>query len=260
MTNPIIDQKTPYLGLPLLHPDNYQEDDVPRIRAAFLQLDQLHEQISQALQALAATIAEQQQNIAGKVDAAPGLGLSERNYSESDQAKLAGVAAGATANASDAQLRDRAQHTGTQAIATIEGLSAALDDLSQRIAALSAGQTITDLGAVATAAAETVEVNIGSGRFFTASMAAANTTGTLTLNFTNLPDDAGAAVTWHVELIRGGRKVVAFQQDGVAFTPTWASGTAPTLGSGTTSRELLMFYRMPGRTKVYAMLVDSGVL
>ena len=41
--------------------------------------------------------------------------------------KLAGVAAGATANATDAQLRDRATHTGTQAISTVAGLQTALD-------------------------------------------------------------------------------------------------------------------------------------
>jgi hypothetical protein len=38
--------------------------------------------------------------------------------------KLDGIAAGATANATDAQLRDRATHTGTQAVGTITGLSA----------------------------------------------------------------------------------------------------------------------------------------
>lgn len=48
--------------------------------------------------------------------------LSAANYT-----KLAGVAAGATANATDAQLRDRTTHTGAQAIATITGLQAALD-------------------------------------------------------------------------------------------------------------------------------------
>jgi hypothetical protein len=44
-----------------------------------------------------------------------------------DKAKLNGVAAGATANAADAALRDRATHTGTQAIATVSGLQGALD-------------------------------------------------------------------------------------------------------------------------------------
>jgi hypothetical protein len=39
--------------------------------------------------------------------------------------KLAGIASGATANASDAQLRDRATHTGTQAVGTITGLGTA---------------------------------------------------------------------------------------------------------------------------------------
>jgi hypothetical protein len=41
--------------------------------------------------------------------------------------KLAGIATGATANATDAQLRDRATHTGAQAISTVTGLQVALD-------------------------------------------------------------------------------------------------------------------------------------
>ena len=44
-----------------------------------------------------------------------------------EKSKLAGVATGATANATDAALRDRATHTGTQAIGTVTGLQAALD-------------------------------------------------------------------------------------------------------------------------------------
>lgn len=48
--------------------------------------------------------------------------------SAADKSKLDGVAAGATANATDAQLRDRATHTGTQAIATVVGLQTALDN------------------------------------------------------------------------------------------------------------------------------------
>lgn len=41
--------------------------------------------------------------------------------------KLAGIATGATANATDAQLRDRSTHTGTQAISTIVNLQTTLD-------------------------------------------------------------------------------------------------------------------------------------
>jgi hypothetical protein len=44
-----------------------------------------------------------------------------------DKAKLDAIAAGATVNSTDAQLRDRSTHTGAQAISTITGLQAALD-------------------------------------------------------------------------------------------------------------------------------------
>ena len=40
-----------------------------------------------------------------------------------DKTKLDSVASGATANATDAALRDRATHTGTQAAGTITGLA-----------------------------------------------------------------------------------------------------------------------------------------
>ena len=44
-----------------------------------------------------------------------------------DKTKLDGVATGATANSTDAQLRDRTTHTGSQAISTVTGLQTALD-------------------------------------------------------------------------------------------------------------------------------------
>jgi hypothetical protein len=50
--------------------------------------------------------------------------------SPEDKAKLDGIETGATKNATDAQLRDRATHTGTQAISTVSGLQTALDGKS----------------------------------------------------------------------------------------------------------------------------------
>ena len=41
--------------------------------------------------------------------------------------KLDGISTGATANATDAQLRDRSTHTGSQAISTVTGLQTAID-------------------------------------------------------------------------------------------------------------------------------------
>lgn len=66
-------------------------------------------------------------DLGGKVDKVTGKGLSANDYTNADMAKLAGVAEQATKNATDAALRDRASHTGVQAIATVTGLQPALD-------------------------------------------------------------------------------------------------------------------------------------
>lgn len=67
--------------------------------------------------------------VGGKVDKITGKGLSTEDYSTTEKSKLAGIAAGATANATDAQLRDRTTHTGAQDISTVTGLQSALDAL-----------------------------------------------------------------------------------------------------------------------------------
>lgn len=61
--------------------------------------------------------------------------------SAADKTKLNGVATGATANATDAQLRDRSTHTGTQVAATISDFGDAVDD--EVAALLVAGSNIT---------------------------------------------------------------------------------------------------------------------
>lgn len=55
--------------------------------------------------------------------------------------KLDGIEAGATANATNAQLRDRSTHTGTQEISTVSGLQTALDGK----AAAAHGHPISDV-------------------------------------------------------------------------------------------------------------------
>lgn len=56
---------------------------------------------------------------ADKVDKVPGKQLSTEDFSTAEKSKLSGIADGATANSTDAQLRDRSTHTGTQAPGTI---------------------------------------------------------------------------------------------------------------------------------------------
>ena len=55
------------------------------------------------------------------------IALTGESYTTAERNKLAAIAAGATANAADAQLRDRATHTGMQPIASVNGLQEALD-------------------------------------------------------------------------------------------------------------------------------------
>jgi len=57
--------------------------------------------------------------LATKVDQVAGKGLSTNDYTTAEKTKLGGVATGATANSTDAQLRDRATHTGTQSADTL---------------------------------------------------------------------------------------------------------------------------------------------
>ncbi|PYE14062.1 hypothetical protein DFR67_114161 [Williamsia limnetica] len=66
-------------------------------------------------------------DLSGKVDVVVGKGLSSNYYTTVEQSKLAGIAALATRNATDADLRDRTTHIGTQSITTVTGLQAALD-------------------------------------------------------------------------------------------------------------------------------------
>jgi hypothetical protein len=59
----------------------------------------------------------------GKQPLATVLTNTTAAFTTAQETKLSGIATGATANATDASLRDRATHTGTQAAATITGLA-----------------------------------------------------------------------------------------------------------------------------------------
>lgn len=77
-----------------------------------------------------------------------------------DKAKLDGVATGATANATDAQLRDRATHTGTQTASTVSDFAEAVDD---RVAALLVEGTNVTLTYDDTAGSLTIDATGGGG-------------------------------------------------------------------------------------------------
>jgi hypothetical protein len=69
-----------------------------------------------------------------------------------DKTKLDGIANGATANSTDAQLRDRTTHTGSQSISTVTGLQTALDGkISSNIIGITGADAITNAVSLTTA-------------------------------------------------------------------------------------------------------------
>ena len=88
----------------------------------------------------------------------------------SDKTKLDGVAQSATANATDAQLRDRSTHTGTQAVSTITGLQGTLDGLTSAASFVATRYNVVAV----TNTAYTLSIG-DSGSFITASNASAMT-------------------------------------------------------------------------------------
>jgi hypothetical protein len=109
-----------------------------------------------------------------------------------DRTKLDGIAAGATANQTDAYLLARANHTGTQAISTVTALQAALDALAPLA---SPALTGTPTGPTASAATSTTQ--LATTAFVTtadnllAPKASPTFTGTVTAEALTTPGNVG---------------------------------------------------------------------
>lgn len=70
-------------------------------------------------------------------------GTTNKIMTAAERTKLAGVATGATANSTDAQLRDRTTHTGSQTAATISDFTEAVQDVVGAFMAAGTGATVT---------------------------------------------------------------------------------------------------------------------
>ncbi|MEP3033515.1 MAG: hypothetical protein ABJO67_04125, partial [Pseudoruegeria sp.] len=84
---------------------------------------------------------------------------SAKIMTATERTKLSGIAPGATANATDANLKDRGYHTGTQGIDTVTGLQGALDGKATA-AQGSKADTALQSGADVSALAETESAKI----------------------------------------------------------------------------------------------------
>lgn len=115
-------------------------------------------------------------------------------FSAADKTKLDGVATGATANATDAALRDRATHTGTQSAATITGL-----------ATIAASGLATDLSGVL--ADGTLPFRLRANSFAILDWNSATDTGFYNSGrgidgVTNTPDGGSGNIYWHGRVMR----------------------------------------------------------
>jgi hypothetical protein len=114
-----------------------------------------------------------------------------------DFTKLGGIASGATVNDTDANLRARASHTGTQAISTVTGLQAALD--AKRAITGGGAETLQQHGNFGSTA--TIDLANGNGH---AGILNANLTATMT-GFSDTPGILTSAVVRYKQDGTGGR-------------------------------------------------------
>jgi hypothetical protein len=161
------------------------------------------------------------------------------------QIKLAGVSTGATANDTDANLKARANHTGTQTASTISDFSAAVD---ARVAAGITGKadlasptftgtvagitkTMVGLGSVDNTADADKPVSTATQTALGAKADKTVTTNTQTASYTLVLSDAGKAVEMNVA---SANNLTVPPNSSVAF-PTGTVIEVGQLGAGQTT-------------------------
>jgi hypothetical protein len=154
--------------------------------------------------------------LSDKVDKVAGKQLSTEDYTTAEKSKLSGIASGATANDTDANLKNRANHTGSQAISTITGLQDELDKLRKGFVSSSAKSLVNTTSAQAIfdydLSAESNTTYLIKGSLNLSGLAVSSATIALSL--------LGTAVISSFEV-----KTFAMKQTGANF-PTMASVTS----------------------------------
>jgi hypothetical protein len=217
-----------------------------------------------------------------KVDKSGTKVLSDENYSTAEKSKLSGIATGATANSTDAQLRDRSTHTGQDQISDVSGLQSALN-LKANTADLgnSATRNVgTTTGTVA--AGDDSRFNVAGANTLTGTTLASNVTassltsvGTLATLTVTAPivgsESTGSSTTINTNVPYNERTltgnttftfsnaandktwIVIVKNVGTAYTVTWptvewGSNGAPTqrANTGTTGGDVYTFIQVNG--------------
>ena len=209
-----------------------------------------------------------------------------------DKTKLDGIAAGATVNTTDAQLRDRSTHTGTQAISTVTNLQTALDGKAasthtHAIADTTGLQAALD-GKASTAHTHTIanvtnlqttldgKVNAGDAALATKGGAEAVQTLTSTANTTLNLNNANVfdltlgvtATTLQVSNATAGKAcsfALYLRQGAGGRMVTWPAGTkwsggAPTLSTAANAVDIVVLESIDGGSTWFGSLVGTNFI
>lgn len=164
--------------------------------------------------------------------------------SAADKTKLDGIATGATANATDAQLRARSGHTGTQAQNTVTNLEA---DLAAKQATLVSGTSIKTINGESVLGPGDLAIESGAGKLSATNpvIEGSITEDVFALTGTapELEPDNGTIQAWTLtgnstptDGLSTGQSMTLMINDGTDYTITWPSvvwvgGTAPVLAA-----------------------------
>jgi len=163
------------------------------------------------------------------------------SYTTAEETKLSGIATGATANDTDANLLDRDNHTGTQLMATISDAgTAATGDIGTDVQAYDADTVKSDVTTSFTAQQNFGAVTLTDGATINWNLATQQTAKvTLGGNRTMAaPTNLVAGGTYRLEIIQDGTGTRTITWNSVF---KWAGGTPPTLSSGAGDIDLIYF-------------------